>query len=330
MGNQEFKLNQQVVFYKELAELLRMGFSINQALIFLKEANPNLNLVIDTVSDGLNRGDLFANSLRNLISKDDYQQLLIAERQTKLTVTLSNIARYKQLKNQQLKKLKSVIMYPIFLMICMLILSVVLNVFIIPQITNLTQKSSSISYLRFLTIGFPVILVIGGGFMYLWLTRVNPLEKCRLLLKVPVIDKLVTDYLAYYFANNLAILLKSGLTINKIIAVLQQFDKRSLLFYLGTDIKTVVSNGESLSDFIKDNRLVSNELLNFISSGTSLEETALSMEAFAKIKFEDLVVATNKFIAMVQPLLFMIIGLLIVISYLQILLPVYTSINGGI
>lgn len=54
---------------------------------------------------------------------------------------------------------------------------------------------------------------------------------------------------------------------------------------------------------------------------------ANSMAAYAKLMFEEIINRTNRLIGLIQPAMFLIIGVTIVFTYFQLLLPIYDSVK---
>ncbi|MFT9411669.1 MAG: competence protein ComG, partial [Liquorilactobacillus hordei] len=50
---------------------------------------------------------------------------------------------------------------------------------------------------------------------------------------------------------------------------------------------------------------------------------------FSEIIYKRLVIQINRLIEMIQPILFVIIAILIVITYLKMLTPIYSNLGGG-
>lgn len=86
--------------------------------------------------------------------------------------------------------------------------------------------------------------------------------------------------------------------------------------------------GQSVKNLVNRHKFIPNEIVKFMTSGNTIPEMANSMTAYSKLMFDEMISATDKMIAFIQPAMFVVIGVTIVGTYFQLLIPIYNSVKG--
>ena len=318
----KWSIDQQAEFFTLLANLLKIGFSLTAALDFIVQTNKRMRPQVNLIVTRLKSGNGFSESVRSLINIGAYHQLLISEKHGRLKDVLKELAKFDRLKIKQIKKIKSMMVYPLFLCLILFVLMIMIRLFVFPQIQELmpnihqsTSLTRNFRLIKYFLIG--IILLTGISFVY-WFTQ-SPIRKVQLLIKLPLIGKLFQNYVAYYLASNLATLLKSGLSVREISITLAEFDKGSLIYSLGAKLDAALTDGQSLADVVDEAQFVPNEIIKFLNSGDPITEMANAMTAYSSLMFEEMMLTTNKIIVFIQPSMFIVIGITIVGTYFQLL-----------
>ena len=321
----------QAIFFDSLANLLSIGFSLTEALQFMTETDQQVSRGVDAIISSLKAGREFSESIRPLIEVQAYHQVLIAEKHGQLKEILNELARFDRLRIKQLKKIKAMLVYPLFLCLILGVLILVIRLYVFPQIQELMpnveahqQQSVWIRVLRMMPI--PLLTAIIGVIVY-W-GRQNAIKRVQLIVKLPFIGQLVRKYIAYYLASNLATLLKNGLSIKEIHTTLMEFKSGSLIHLLGEKIHATLLEGRSLKRMVDRHNFIPKEIVKFMTSGNTIPEMANSMTAYSRLMFDEMITATDKMIGFIQPAMFIIIGATIIATYFQLLMPIYNSVKG--
>lgn len=316
----------QAQLFSKLADLLATGFSLNQSLNFVTQTHRRLAPITIQITEALQKGASVGESMRPFVSNEVLDQLIIAEQHGRLQQTLAQLAEFNQQRLEQGKKLRALLVYPVILIVVLAILLVVIYQVVLPQVNGLNGGAgydghSIRSVVPVITILITILLVIW------WLRRLNAVHRFNILVRLPLVGKIVRQYVNYYLANNLATLLGNGLNGLDIVKVIQQFDKRSLIYELGNEVAQYLHAGDGYSATLYRYSFVTPELISLLNSGETVAETANLMAAYAQLLFKNIVRESNKLIAMVQPTIFIVIGIVVTSAYLQILLPIYDSIR---
>lgn len=304
---------------------------MTEALKFMEQTERQLSVGVHQIIESLKEGLEFSESIRPLIEAQAYHQLLIAEKHGQLSEVLEELARFDRLRMKQLKKIKAMLVYPLFLCLILGVLIMMIRVFVFPQIQQLmpddpVQSAPSLGMQLVKLLPLPILI---GALIFIgYWSRLDAISRAQFIVKVPLIGKLFRKYIAYYLASNLATLLRNGLSVKEIYATLSEFKSGSLIHLLGEKLHAALMEGQSVKNLVNRHKFIPNEIVKFMTSGNTIPEMANSMTAYSKLMFDEMILATDKMIAFIQPAMFVLIGVTIVGTYFQLLIPIYNSVKG--
>ncbi|MBB1095156.1 type II secretion system F family protein [Limosilactobacillus sp. BG-MG3-A] len=327
----KFTHQQQANFFLLLADLLSVGFSIREALGFIKTVKPKLSPWIDSVDKRMRMGASFAQSLQTEIKDDLFYQLLLAEKHGNLTKTLSEIGKILAARERQRKKLFSLLQYPLILLGMLGVVICGLLLFVFPELKVWQGEGETLPTIHMITLGTTYLFtIIFISTVFQWL-RWYQMDKEQRLIKIctmPIVGKCYCFYFQYYLTSILGSMLQQGLSLAEICEITQSFDKESILYIFGNKImKTIQRNGD-ISEMMATYSFLPNELIIFMNKGATRENVGRDLTVFANLKFQALTTSIERLLIFVQPVIFSIIAIIIVVLYLSILLPIYHSFQG--
>lgn len=305
---------------------MQIGFSLSQSLDFIIKTEPQLAAVSCQVINSIKMGNGFADSIISYISQELSNQIKIAESHGQLQITLAELAEFSSKKLEQNKKLKSLLVYPLILGVLLATLLILIEIFVLPQVSQLSGKSNSQHHLLKIT-GVLLLVIFSIWGMVKYLNSRLPSKRFGLLIKLPIIGKIFRYYVNYYLASNLMVLLKNGLSIKEIILLINHLPADSLIFELGQQVAQQLQVGASYRQITSHYEIIAPELIALIDGGKTVTEMAQSMMAYSKTMFSAMVQESNRLMSFVQPVIFLTIGIIITVTYLQILLPIYDSVR---
>ncbi|GLB46701.1 secretion protein F [Philodulcilactobacillus myokoensis] len=326
-GTDKLKMSDQIFLFRNLYDLFQSGFTFYDALKFLKVANFN-SYAVTQMLERLERGEQFSNCIRPFISSNLCDQIQMAEKHGNILSCLETIVDYVDLKCRQKRKLKEIIMYPLFLLILLISIIIGIKVLVLPQLNGLVQKDSS-KPLNFYLMGFIllILIIMMLSLIDIYLHRPK-FEQIDLIIKIPLIGKICRDYYGYYIANNLSLMIKSGMNINDILNIMKNFGSDSLMHQLGQEVSNTLNQGKDFKAVSNRHSFIPNQVYLFLSKGDSLDVVAKNLNAFSKLCFKQIELRTNRLITFIQPAIFALIGIAIITTYLNMLMPMYQSLRG--
>ena len=159
----KFNHQQQANFFLLLADLLSVGFSVKEALGFIKAVNPKLAPWIASIDKRMQKGASFAQSLQQEVKDDLFYQLLLAEKHGNLTKTLSEVGKILTARERQRKKLFSLLQYPLILLGMLGVVICGLILFVFPELKVWKGERQTLPLIHMITLGaiylFTVIFI---------------------------------------------------------------------------------------------------------------------------------------------------------------------------
>lgn len=310
--------------------MLAVGFSLGEGISFLKVMMPQKAPIFSTMLAQLSRGGTFAEAVKPFLKEDVYYQILIAEQHGDLSTSLSTLGQYLDVKQTHHVKLIQLLEYPALLGVFLVMLMLGMKLYIFPEL-NTWNALTQVHTLKPTTIGIYLmgICLIGGvGIKWHHLAKQSTFSRTTFFCRLPVVGKIYQNYCHYYLSLNLAMLLESGLGIRSICQMLSGFSSTSLLYQIGCALEEQLIKGQRPNLFINRYPFIPRELNVLLNKGNTTATIGKELMMFSKIKYQKLILQIEKLIGLVQPLLFLIIGLVIVFMYLSLLLPMYHSMEG--
>lgn len=333
----KWSLKDQASILKRLSSLLEKGYTLNEALNFLRvnESGTKKEDLMQCMGM-LSAGHSFRHALSNLhFHRDVLSYLYFAEQHGDMEFALRESSEILNKKMTHLEKLTKILRYPIFLIITvMIILSVVQSV-ITPQFQQLynSMNIEASFFSLFLLFAFAAIKWFGIGcigigavmvFYYFSVFKHKPIEKqMSLLVKIPIISKIFIMFHSYFFALQLSNLLRGGLSTFESLKV---FESQNIIpFYQIEAIHLIekLKTGSHLHQIIDDRGFYETELSLVILHGQANGQLARELYMYSQLVIEKLESKIMKAMTIIQPTIYVCVGIIVLFVYLSMLMPMY-------
>lgn len=300
--------------------------SLITALRFYKTVTKKNEIVIKKIQASLSEGKSFANSIHRYLNDELYYQLKFAEEHGDLITALKLICRFLKLKQLQKNKIVNLLVYPLILLSLLIVVMITIHSFILPEI------QTAMPHTRFPNFRWLELVLFGGSLIGLsgfavYFKRLNALERLALILKIPYFSKLCRYYYAYYFASNLSIMIKCGLTIQQITHLMCKLRQQQVLSTLGHEIRRLINQGQTGKQLLSKYKFIPLQMVVLMQSGDSTKVLAHNLQIYSEMNFKKMMKGSYRLINLIQPLMFIMIAAMIVWAYLSMLLPMYNSIK---
>lgn len=324
----------QAKWFLLMGDLLKVGFSLQRALAFTTVVMKRQRLALVMVNQRLMEGKSFADSMQPFVGADLYYQLLLAEKHGELSHILTEIGTLLLTKQRQRQKLHRLLQYPLLLLFLLGALMVGISVYVFPELSSWQTGTTRIKWDRLKETGifllsFVLLAALGWCVRtgYRW-HHFNADQRAAWLCGLPVVGRCYCLYYGYYLSTTLATLLQCGMSLKEILAVVNQFAPRSLLYCLGQLLQSQLAGGGDVKSLVNSRPYLPNELVILADKGTTIDQLGTDLMALGKIQFQRLLAQLEELLSFVQPVIFIVIAVVIVVLYLSILLPIYQSIQG--
>ncbi|AEV95038.1 competence type IV pilus assembly protein ComGB [Pediococcus claussenii] len=323
-------IQQQSFLFTTLSDLLDMGFSIKKSLEFIQIMQKQNQEIINKIIARLNKGCDFANAIRPFISKDVFYQVHIASKHGEVISTVRTLGSVFSERQANRKKIMTLLHYPIMLLVFLIVMLIGMKILLFPELNSMGQTETVLQekLLRAM-LAVLVILICSLIILKIKKFRGKSIEyRINILCKLPIVGKIIQTYCHYYISFNLAFLVAGGLTMTKIVDYFEHFDKDSLLHQVGKNIHMALSKGGKIEDVIEKTSYLPTELNLIFNKGGTIKTISDELKTFSKIKYQNLTKQLEHLITLIQPIMFGVLGLIIVLMYLSILMPMYGSMKG--
>ncbi|WP_245696583.1 competence type IV pilus assembly protein ComGB [Lacicoccus qingdaonensis] len=321
----------------KLSNLMENGFTMYNALRFLLEQydvlKPNTKAEALRLIDN---GEKLSDILKMLgFGKSIIIQVAFAEIHGEMINNLKESALYLDNRRKTFSKLIKSIQYPLLLVSIFIVMLIILNYTVIPQFQSLynsigTEAKGIVSVLTVMlellpnaVIGLIALFTVLFIIIVLIIKLASVETQLRILLKLPLLKFYVVHYHTYRFSREFGYFINNGLEVKEIIALFKNQSLSAYLNYIAIRIELKLNQGNSMSAAVKDIPILDEKLSVFISHGELNSEVGKELVIFSEYTLEKIIMRIENLTKRIQPVIFSILGVLIVCLYLVIMLPIF-------
>ncbi|MDD4988826.1 MAG: type II secretion system F family protein [Candidatus Pacebacteria bacterium] len=338
-----FSMKDKIHFSKRLSFLIHGGVPIVESLYIIQKQNRSKGRAefFETLIADVSSGQYLSTSLarfQNLFGAFAVNMIRVGETSGILDQNLEYLAHELEKKHLLKQKIVSALVYPIFVTIATLGLTLLLTAFIFPKILPIfTSLHITIPLTTRILIGVSVFLHLYGWwlvfsvlfFIGICAYLVKKFKRVRYwldvaLLKLPFVRKIVQSYAVANFCRTLGLLLKGGVTVSEAV-VLTAESTNNLVFQEGLEtLAKTVMKGERISSFFNENeKLFPDTLSQMVAVGETtgnLSNTFLYVAEMYEREVDDI---ARNLSGSVEPILMIIMGLLVGLVAVSVITPIY-------
>lgn len=328
-----------VVFFSQLARLLKAGVPILKALGIIAEQTdtPSLRLAITAIAEDIKTGQTFSGALAKfpvLFSGLALAIIKAGEDSGTLSVALERIAGYLRAQDETLSKIKLALIYPAFMAGVGILTVIFMLVVVIPKIQNLYVSTGNQ-----LPLPTSILLGISAGIARYWpwiavlviaavalVRRFCATQKetvSRLVLRIPVYGNFVRKVELGRLTASMALSLSNGLHLLRAMELAGPVLSNEVIAQELHRAYERVKQGESLGRYLKQSGqfplFMSNLIIVGEESGRLDEMLAETAAYFQKDTEEMIKILTSQF----EPLMILCIGLVLGYIVIAMLLPIF-------
>ncbi|MED4400919.1 competence type IV pilus assembly protein ComGB [Metabacillus fastidiosus] len=336
-----WKVKDQANFLKRLSDLLERGYTLNEGLTFLQlnetgTRKEELFICIQRLA----KGDSLRAALTELqFHRDVLSYLYFAEQHGDLQFALKESSGMLMKKMIQMDKLMKLLRYPIFLLFTIIIILSIVNTVIMPQFQQLfgTMNIEPSFFSVFLLTVFDLFkwlffillffILCLGLYYFFDFKKKQADDQMSILLNIPIFNKLLRMFNSYFFAVQLSNLLRGGLSIFESLTI---FKKQNMLPFFKMEAAFIIEQlrkGERLESIMEENHFYERELGHVILHGQANGQLARELYTYSQFIIDQLEAKILKMITVIQPTIYILVGLVILFVYLSMLLPMYEMIE---
>ncbi|AEA34097.1 type II secretion system F family protein [Hippea maritima] len=339
------KLEDLIVFTRQFATLFDAGVPISTILERLSEQTVSFKLkgvveqIKKDVDGGMSLSEAFARR-EDIFSPLYINMLKVGEESGTLDVVLERLATILETELQTRNRIKTATRYPKIVVSAIVIAFSIIITFVIPRFVSLFNKFNA-------TLPLPTRILIGiNNFVhnFWWLVigliiasiaffkkyKKTPQGKRKIdeiILKLPILGKLVHKIYLSRIMRILGLLYKSGLAITTSLDIVAEATGNDVAKQAILAIRSYVESGATISRPIKSSEFFPDIVSDMVAVG---EETGRLDEMLFKVSDyfdEEISYAINNLSTAIEPILLVFIAAMVLLLALGVFLPMWDMVK---
>lgn len=328
---------------QQLCSLLGAGIPLYEA-IALSDKSQNhkkLHAVIAHTLTAMQAGQAFSQALiQSPYALPDMllRMTAIGESSGRLLESLTRLVHFWQTRDAQRKALKKAVRYPLVVLLCACLISLGMLLYLVPQFASFYAEQQT--PLPSLTLGMIALSnallhygLLGGLFalclmiaLYRYIRRIPRLRKrlIILLMRTPNIGRLYQATLCRDWAETMAMMLGSGITLREALSFMLVHSPNPLLSEAMTQLLRGIEGGQSLHQGLQETAVFPEFTAHFVRLG---EETGDMLPILRHLHQHYAEFITNRVEHLgsyIEPMLMLLTGLIIGTVVLAMYLPIFS------
>lgn len=339
------KGNDIVLFTRQLASMILTGLTVIESLNILKQQNnkPQMQKIIDNLIANLSEGTPLSQALSNYpaVFSPTYVALIkSAEEGGILDKVLERLADNLEKSEDVKKHVKSALFYPAIIIAGVIIVIVMMNVFVIPQMGALyesldlklpimTQIVLAGSKITTTLLPFSIFIIIGAVIGYNRFAKTTSgiyiIDKIR--LKVPVFGEITTLSILSEVSRTISLLVNSGASL--IGALNISGDVSGNVYYKSAlqSTSALVEKGAGLSIALQNQNIFPPLMVQMVKVGESTGKIDESLLKVSEYFERDLEIKVKTLTTSIEPILIIILGVSVAFLIISVITPIYSLVS---
>jgi type IV pilus assembly protein PilC len=336
------KLDDLVVFTRQLATMIEAGVPVVQALDILSEQmdNPSFQRICREIYSSVEGGQNLSDSMeghKKVFSTLFVSMIRAGEISGQLHEILDRLASYLEKSASLQKKVKSALVYPVVVTIIAGGITLFMMTFVIPKFAEIftslnaplptpTMMLISLSDLirHNLVIVIIVLAVVGFLFGNYIKTKSGRLWFDKNLLRVPMFGPLFMKVAMSKFSRTLSTLLKSGVPILTSFDIVSKTVGNRLIELIMEEVKSAIEEGNGIAETLTKKQVFPPMVVRMIGIGEETGEIEKMLGKIADFYDEQVDAAVSGLTSLIEPLIIVFLGGVIGTIVVCMFLPIFS------
>ena len=335
-------LRDQILLIKQLSILMRAGVPLLSSLRMLKKQSKSrtIHIIMDQVIRDVENGQYLATTLgkfKKIFGELTINIIAVGEISGNLSNNLDHLAATLKKKQSLRRKVVSASVYPIFIIIATLAITVMLTVFVFPKILPVFESINyqlpwSTRFLIFINntvkdyglyIGLGFIILVVGTILLLRIKKIR-FWKDTAIIRVPFIKQGIQTYNITNICRTLGLLLNSGVTVVRAFNITANTTVNLAYKKELNMIAEKIIQGEIISQNMNRNiALFPIAVSQMIEVGESTGKLSETFSYLADVYEEEMDEITKNLSTTLEPMLLVFMGVLVGFIAISIITPIY-------
>jgi type IV pilus assembly protein PilC len=341
--------DQFIIFNSQFLTLVRAGQPIVNALATLarQQRNPYFKSMLEDVRDRVKGGELLSGAFaaQGVLPKLYTTTVLAGEKSGNLEEVLTRYIQFQRLALSFRKKLSAALVYPTLLVVLMIGMMSFMFTFVIPKFAELyeqisAEKSLPAMTLFMLSVGqfaqkyalvVVAVLAVAAFFFLRWRKTDNGARTIdNFRLRIPLLGSIWLKYQVALFSRTLGTLLSGGIPLVPAMETSgASMQSRSITDSVNSAAQRV-REGRTLSSSLTETKRFPELAVEMIEVGESTGALPAMLNSVAEFYEEDVETALTAAMALIEPVLLIVMGVVVIFVLLSLYMPIFTLGAGGI
>ena len=339
----KLSLREQIDFTNILYTFSRSGISLVESLFFIEMNSESRN--IQNLSVELRKMVLSGLSLSDAIAKfpDSFNQVYMGliragEESGEIEATLKRLSYLLAKQDQLRSKVISTLAYPIFIIVLAVIVTTIMITFVFPafkgmyeqmgvELPMITQVLMGMGvFLQTHWYSIPLIfLSIGISFYTLFTWPVTKRIMDEIGLNIPVFSKFIRFSAISNFITAMKVSFEAGVTLVDSLLFANLTVTNIIISEALRKVAVDVQFGQSLTSAMRASKVMPGIVMCMISTGEEAGSLSEMLEQAGEYVDEEIERVVDILSKMMEPLLFVVIGGIVLVLALSLYLPLFTA-----
>ncbi len=330
-----------MMFCRQMASMLKAGVPIMRALASLAESSskPAWRAMLEDVREQLASGrelSVCLGKYPRIFTGFFLSMVRVGESTGKLDLLFMRLFHHMEFERDMHRHVQSALRYPSFVIVAMAIAIVVINVMVIPTFAKVYKSAGAdlpiftqllIAFSNWMVAWWPILLgaVVAGvlGFRW-WVNRQEGRYTWhRLLLRLPVVGKIVHKAALSRFSRGLAMTYSSGLPIVQGLTATAQVVENDYIAAQVERIRDNVQRGESLARSAAATGAFTPMVLQMLAVGEETGDLERLLAEIAEMYQGEVEYDIKTLSEQIEPLLLVALAGLVLVLALGVFLPIW-------
>ncbi len=336
-----------VLFTKQLAVLIQAKVPLVQSLKVMARqvVNPKFSKIITNVADDVDAGAVFSRALAKhpkVFSNFFIQMVRSGEISGRLEETLTYLSEYINRQYLLNSKVRSAMIYPAFIVAAFIAISIVMLIWVIPNITSiLTESGQQLPLVTRLLIGSSNFMKSWGWILFIVLfiaiyfvtMAIKKSPEWRyaydsLKLRLPIFGELMKKIYLARFSETLSTLSSAGIAISQSLEITADVVGNAVYRRIILEANEAVRKGSNISTVFARYSEVLPMVTQMISIGEQTGKLDTILKQVSTFFTEEVNRAFDNLVSLIEPILIVVLGIGVGILVAAILIPIYNLVNA--
>ena len=343
IGSKKVKNDALVLMCAQFYNMLRCGIQTATAVQLIADSTENKKLkkillqVAAEVNGGRSLYEAFQLCAPKAFPPTFYETVKAGEDSGNVDEAFETLYHYFDKQGQVVKKIRSALIYPIFVVVVAVIVLIVVMTAVVPPLAEaFAEFETALPFVTRLLIGLSnlfvnhwlimlaVLAAIIGGYIFAKHTEKGAYAIDMAKLSMPVIGKINTLEASSQFATTLSMLLGSGLPVVQALEILSRVFKNKVYQVNTEEIAREVKQGYPIGACMAKKKIFLPTLVNMVDNGDRSGNLGEMLGSIGEYFSNETDIAVKNALARLEPTLLVIVAAFAGFLVVSIYIPMFT------